>query len=108
MVNDFRSINFRNPILPDTAVSGFIFTNLDEGEKVVQVDLIASQQVKFFTFFVQIPGMRVDYQMVDFDTLYPKADFRARAHFYEPDRRNQLGAPRDISNIRVRANTNLS
>ena len=70
MENYFRSINFRNPILPNTAVSGFIFTNLDEGEKVVQVDLIASQQVKFFTFFVQIPGMRVDYQMVDFDSLY--------------------------------------
>jgi len=70
MENYFRSMNFRNPILPDTAVSGFIFTNLDEGEKVVQVDLVASQQVKFFTFFVQIPGMRVDYQMVDFDSLY--------------------------------------
>ena len=70
MENHFRSINFRNPILPNTAVSGFIFTNLDEGEKVVQVDLIASQQVKFFTFFVQIPGIRVDYQMVDFGSLY--------------------------------------
>jgi hypothetical protein len=54
------------------AVSGFIFTNLDEGEKVVQIDLIAEEQVKFFTFFVQIPGMRVDYRMVDFDSLYPE------------------------------------
>jgi len=72
MENYFRSINFRNPILPNTAVSGFIFTNLDEGEKVVQIDLIASQKIKFFTFFVQIPGMRVDYQMVDFDSLYTK------------------------------------
>jgi hypothetical protein len=70
MENYFRSMNFRNPILPHTAVSGFIYTNLDEGEKVVQIDLIASQQVKFFTFFVQIPGIRVDYQMVSFDSLY--------------------------------------
>ena len=70
MANYFRSMNFRNPILPHTAVSGFIYTNLDEGEKVVQVDLIASQQVKLFTFFIQIPGIRVDYQMVDFDSLY--------------------------------------
>ena len=70
MENYYRRMNFKNPILPNTAVSGFIFTNLDEGEKVVQVDLIASQQVKFFTFFVQIPGIRVDYQMVDFDSLY--------------------------------------
>jgi len=68
----FRSVNFRNPILPHTAVSGFIFTNLDEGEKVVQVTLIASERVKFFTFFLQIPGMRVDYRRVDFDSLYPE------------------------------------
>ncbi len=70
MENYFRSMSFRNPILPNTAVSGFIFTNLDEGEKVVQIDLIASQHIKFFTFFVQVPGIRVDYQMVDFDSLY--------------------------------------
>ena len=74
MENYFRSMSFRNPILPHTAVSGFIFTNLDEGEKVVQIDLIANKQIKFFTFFVQIPGIRVDYQMVDFDSLYSKEE----------------------------------
>lgn len=72
MENHYRAMNFKNPILPNTAVSGFIFTNLDEGEKVVQVDLVAEERVKFFTFFVQIPGMRVDYRMVDFDSLYPE------------------------------------
>ncbi|MCB2169614.1 MAG: LssY C-terminal domain-containing protein [Deltaproteobacteria bacterium] len=72
MERHFRSMNFDNPVLPNTAVSGFIYTNLDEGEKVVQIDLIAAEQVKFFTFFVQIPGMRVDYRMVDFDGLYPE------------------------------------
>jgi len=41
MADYYRSLTFRNPILPHTAVSGFIFTNLDEGEKVVQVDLVA-------------------------------------------------------------------
>jgi hypothetical protein len=74
MENHFRSMSFRNPILPHTAVSGFLFTNLDEGEKLVQIDLIASNKVKFFTFFVQIPGIRVDYQMVDFDRLYPEEE----------------------------------
>ena len=72
MEHYFRSMNFRNPILPHTAVSGFIFTNHDEGEKVVQIDLIATERVKFFTFFLEIPGMRVDYRMVDFDSLYPE------------------------------------
>lgn len=72
MADYYRSLTFRNPILPHTAVSGFIFTNLDEGEKVVQVDLVADQKITFFTFFVQIPGMRVDYQLVDFASLYPE------------------------------------
>jgi hypothetical protein len=67
----FRAMNFRNPIHPHTAVSGFVFTNLDEGEKVVQVDLIAEEETKFFTFFIEIPGMRVDYHIVDFEGLYP-------------------------------------
>ena len=66
MEHHFRSMSFHNPVMPNTASAGFIFTNLDEGEKVVQIDLIAAEQVKFFTFFVQIPGMRVDYRMVDF------------------------------------------
>jgi len=70
----FRSMNFRNPILPHTAVSGFIFTNLDEGEKVVQMDLIAHQEIKIFTFFVKVPGMRIDYRRVDFDSLYSEED----------------------------------
>ena len=70
----FRSMNFRNPILPNTAVSNFIFTNLDEGEKVVQVDLIGNQQVKFFTFFVLIPGMRIDYRRVEFGSLYSEEE----------------------------------
>jgi hypothetical protein len=72
--NHFRSMTFRNPILPNTAVSGFIFTNLDEGEKVVQIDLIASEKITFFTFFVEIPGMRTDYRMVDFNSLYSEKD----------------------------------
>lgn len=72
MESYYRSMSFGNPILPNTAVSGFIYTNLDEGEKVVQVNLIANEQVKFFTFFVEIPGMRVDYKMVDLDSLYPE------------------------------------
>jgi hypothetical protein len=72
----FRSMDFRNPVLPYTAVSGFIFTNLDEGEKVVHIDLVAFEHVKFFTFFVQIPGMRVDYRMVDFESLYPPYEIR--------------------------------
>jgi hypothetical protein len=74
MERHFRSVGFQNPVRPNTAVSGFIYTNLDEGEKVVQIDLIASEQVKFFTFLLKIPGIRVDYRMVDFDSLYAEEE----------------------------------
>ena len=71
MGRHFRALNFRNPVLPYSAVSGFVLTNLDLGEKIVQIDLVADRRVKLFTFFVQIPGMPVDYRRVDFDRLYP-------------------------------------
>ena len=66
----FRVMNFRNPIAPGTSVSGFIFANRDEGTKVVDIDLIGHGKVKFFTFFVPIPGIKADYHEVDFDNLY--------------------------------------
>ena len=45
-------MNFRNPIAVGTSVSGFVFTNRDEGTKVVDIDLIGHGKTKFFTFFV--------------------------------------------------------
>lgn len=66
----FRVMAFRNPIVPEASVSGFVFTNLDEGTKVVDIDLIGRGKVKFFTFYVPVPGIRADYHEIDFDTLY--------------------------------------
>jgi len=70
----FRVMNFRNPIAPGTSVSGFVFTNRDEGTKVIDIDLIGHGKVKFFTFFAAVPGIKADYHRVDFDTLYPEAE----------------------------------
>jgi len=71
----FKNMSFKNPIETNTAVSGFVFTNLDEGEKVVQVDLIGPERAKFFTFFLEVPGMKADYLRVDFDSLYSEKDY---------------------------------
>jgi hypothetical protein len=70
----FRMMAFRNPIAPDTSVSGFIFTNRDEAIKVVDVDLFSEIKVKFFTFFVPVPGIKADYHKVDFENLYSKEE----------------------------------
>lgn len=66
----FRVMNFRNPIAAGTSVSGFVFTNRDEGTKVVDIDLIGHGKTKFFTFFVPVPGIKADYHEVDFENLY--------------------------------------
>ncbi|WP_455365910.1 LssY C-terminal domain-containing protein [Kaarinaea lacus] len=58
----FEALAFRNPVPPGTTVSGFILTNLDEGVKMVQVDLVASGQFKSFSFLVSVPGFRSDYE----------------------------------------------
>lgn len=66
----FRALNFRNPVVSGASVSGFLFVNLDEGMKVVDIDLVGKGKFKFFTFFVPVPGIKVDYHAVDFEKLY--------------------------------------
>ncbi len=57
----FEALAFRNPIPPGKTVSGFVLTNLDEGVKLVHVDLVADRRHKSFSFFTRIPGFRADY-----------------------------------------------
>jgi LssY C-terminus len=68
--DQFTVMAFRNPIVPDASVSGFIFTNLDEGTKLVDIDLIGFGKTKFFTFSLPVPGIKADYDQIDFDSLY--------------------------------------
>ena len=56
---------------PQSVRSGFIFTTLDEGSKEFIVDLIGEDhEVRSFTFFINVPGLRADHHAVDFETLY--------------------------------------
>jgi hypothetical protein len=57
----FEVLAFRNPIPPGKTVSGFVLTNLDEGVKLVHVDLVADRRHKSFSVFTHIPGFRADY-----------------------------------------------
>jgi LssY C-terminus len=66
----FDSLQFRNPVMPGTMVSGFVLTNLDEGQKAVDVDLIARSDAKSFTFLAVDPSFKFVISRVDFDTLY--------------------------------------
>jgi hypothetical protein len=57
----FAGLAFRNPVRAGETVSGFVLTNLDEGVKMVQVDLVAGGRQKSFSFLAEVPGFRADY-----------------------------------------------
>lgn len=66
----FDSLQFSNPIMPGATVSGFVLTNLDEGVKVVDLDLIARNDARTFTFVAVDPSFKATSLRVDFDKLY--------------------------------------
>ena len=72
LTEQFQQLAFKNPVPPGATVSGFILTNLHEGVKMVEVDLVASDHLKTFSFLADVPGFRADYAGKEFpeDTLY--------------------------------------
>lgn len=54
----FGEVSFHNPIASMSTHSGYIFVNLDEDEKEVDIDLISKQETKFFDFYFELSGLR--------------------------------------------------
>lgn len=59
-------------IAPGESRSGFIFTNLEEGTKAFNVDILGDEKTWNFSFFVPVPGLAIDHHEVDFKALYPE------------------------------------
>jgi hypothetical protein len=56
---------------PGETRSGFVFTGLDEGTKAFNVDLVGANAEHYrFTFFIPVPGLKIDHRNVDWDALY--------------------------------------
>jgi hypothetical protein len=53
-----------------TTTSGFVFSNLKLGTKQVRVRLFGDTKLREFEFFVTVPGLRADWQRIDFESLY--------------------------------------
>ena len=65
-------------IAPRAVRSGFVFTNLDEGTKAFNVDVMGEDhRLRTFTFFVAVPGLPVSHAGVDLESLYPKEKIAA-------------------------------
>ena len=58
-----------------TTTSGFVFSNLKLGTKEVRIRLFGDQELVEFEFFVTVPGLRADWQRVDFKSLYAEEDW---------------------------------
>jgi hypothetical protein len=63
MEHRFTELAFRNPVPPGATVSGFVLTNLNEGVKLLQIDLFADRRSRSFSFLAPVPGLRTDYRM---------------------------------------------
>lgn len=71
----FYARGIQTTIPPDGKTSGFVYSYLDEGTKAFNVDIIGEDKViRNFTFFIAVPGIRVDHQNVDWENLYPEDD----------------------------------
>ena len=57
----FRQLAFKNPVMPGATVRGFVLTNLQEGVKLLQIDLFASHRSRSLSFLAGVPGLRADY-----------------------------------------------
>ncbi len=56
-MQQLRDQAFKNPVLPGETQSGFVFVNLDEGHKEIDIELLGHQKLVTFNFFFTIPGL---------------------------------------------------
>ena len=70
-----RSMGLR--LTAGAARSGYVFSRVDEGTKSFNVDVIGDEGRHYLmTFFVPVPGLRVDHYNVDWENLYSKEEIR--------------------------------
>jgi len=73
IADHFESLEFRNPVYPGATASGFLVVHRDEAFKAVDIDLVSREKAWSFTYIVSDPTFRGDYTLVDFNTLYDRA-----------------------------------
>jgi len=77
----FSELAFRNPVPPGATVSGFVLTNLHEGAKLLQIDLLSDRRSHSFSFLATVPGLRTDYQKSGVFASDPVATNRGVVNF---------------------------
>ncbi|MBW2288839.1 MAG: LssY C-terminal domain-containing protein [Deltaproteobacteria bacterium] len=76
MDEHFARLEFPTTIRAGETTSGFVYTNSTLGVKYLGVDLRSEVAAHRFDFMVEIPGSKLDYHQVDFDSLYDADEIR--------------------------------
>ena len=71
-----RSAMTRLRVPPQSIQSGYIFSRVDEGTKSYNVDVIGENQAFRMTFFVPVPGLKLDHYEVDIGGMYPESELK--------------------------------
>ncbi len=61
-------------VAPNSIQSGYIFTRVDEGTKSFNVDVIGDGRPHMMSFFVPVPGLKLDHYEVDIEGTYPASE----------------------------------
>ncbi|HET6564265.1 MAG TPA: LssY C-terminal domain-containing protein [Xanthomonadales bacterium] len=63
-------------IAPRSRRSGYVYSRVDEGTKSFNVDVVGGGQPYLMSFFIPVPGLRLDHYEVKFSEIYPEQDWR--------------------------------
>ncbi len=66
----------RMQIAPNSVRSGYVFSTVDEGTKAFNVDVLGSGKPYIMSFFVPVPGLKLDHYEVDIDGIYPESELK--------------------------------
>jgi hypothetical protein len=68
----YLSMALGEHIQAGTTRSGFVFSHLEHGTRVFNVDIIGKDHdLRTFSFTTQVPGLETDYREIDWAKLYP-------------------------------------
>lgn len=78
----FEQISYTRLVIPPhSKTSGYIFSRVDEGTKSFNVDVIGDGKAHLLTFFVPVPGLKLDHYKIDMEGLYEEAELRHIDHY---------------------------
>ena len=62
LARKFEQISYTRLLIPPRSkISGYVFSRVDEGTKSFNVDIIGDGKAHLLTFFVPVPGLKLDH-----------------------------------------------